>query len=195
MDTISEVSGSPRCSVCGIVFPDSDLIQYGDARICASCKPAFFQKLKEGAVLPIGFNYAGFWKRFGAVFIDGIIFQIMNFSMLFALGLKFIAIEQKPEEMSLRIILAIVQYIIIFGYEVFFIGKFGATLGKMALGVKVVNADGSKVGYLKSAGRFFAKILSGIILCIGYLMAAFDDEKRALHDRICNTRVILKTKD
>ncbi|MGD0278118.1 MAG: RDD family protein [Smithella sp.] len=195
MDTISEAAGSSMCSVCGTVFPDSDLIQYGDAKICASCKPAFFQRLKEGVALPIGFNYAGFWKRGGAVFIDGIILLIINLSMLLAFGLKLFVTKPAAAEMPLRNTLTIVQYIISFGYEVFFIGKYGATLGKMALKIKVINADGSKVGYLKAAGRYFAKILSGIILAIGYFMAAFDDEKRALHDRICNTRVILKTKD
>jgi uncharacterized RDD family membrane protein YckC len=195
MDTISEVAGSPRCSVCGTVFPDSDLIQYGDDKICASCKPAFFQKLKEGAALAIGFNYAGFWKRGGAIFIDGIILQIVNLSMLFAFGLKFIDPKPTPEAIHLRLILMIPQYIFFFGYEVFFIGKFGATPGKMASKIKVINADGSKVGYLKALGRVFAKFLSVIILGIGYIMAAFDDEKRALHDRICNTRVILTTKD
>ena len=48
MDSISEAASSPRCSVCGIAFPNSDLIQYGNDKICASCKPAFFQRLKEG---------------------------------------------------------------------------------------------------------------------------------------------------
>ena len=91
--------------------------------------------------------------------------------------------------------MTIVLYIISFGYEVFFIGKFGATPGKMACSIKVINADGSKVSYLKALGRVFAYFLSGLILGIGYIMAAFDDEKRALHDRICNTRVILKKKD
>ncbi len=62
----------------------------------------------------------------------------------------------------------------------------------MALGLKVITADGDKVSYLKAFGRYFAEIVSGIILCIGYIMAAFDDEKRTLHDRICNTRVVKK---
>ena len=115
--------------------------------------------------------------------------------MYFAFGLKFFVTKPTAEEMPLRITLMIVQYIIQFGYEVFFIGKFGATPGKMALKIKVINADGSKVSYLKALGRLFAYFLSGIILGIGLIMAAFDDEKRALHDRICNTRVILKTKD
>jgi uncharacterized RDD family membrane protein YckC len=62
----------------------------------------------------------------------------------------------------------------------------------MACNVKVVKADGSPVGYGLATGRFFAKIISGIILGIGYIMAAFDEEKRSLHDRICNTRVVAR---
>ena len=77
-------------------------------------------------------------------------------------------------------------------YEVLPIGAYGATLGKMACKIRVVVADGSKVSYLRSLGRYFAKMLSGIICAIGYLMAAFDEEKRALHDRICSTRVVIK---
>ena len=75
-------------------------------------------------------------------------------------------------------------------YEVYFIGRFGATLGKMALKLKVVRPDGSPVSYMRALGRHFAKYLSAIILLIGYIMAAFDEEKRALHDRICDTRVV-----
>ena len=195
MDAFSEVAHPLRCSVCGVAYPYSDLIQYGDAQICASCKPGFFQSLKEGVTLPIGFTYAGFWKRSGARFIDGIILWIVNMALFFAFGLSFFSVKQTAEEISLRSILTIVLYIISFGYEVFFIGKFGATPGKMACSIKVINADGSKVSYLKALGRVFAYFLSGLILGIGYIMAAFDDEKRALHDRICNTRVILKKKD
>ncbi|MBM3736637.1 MAG: RDD family protein [Acidobacteria bacterium] len=79
------------------------------------------------------------------------------------------------------------------GYEIFMIGSRGQTLGKMAMSLKVVRADGSALGYGLAAGRYFSSILSAIILMIGYLMALWDPEKRALHDRICETRVI-KTK-
>ena len=78
------------------------------------------------------------------------------------------------------------------GYETLMIGKYGATLGKMAAKVRVVTAEGGKVSYARALGRYFSKILSGMICAIGYIMAAFDEEKRALHDRICNTRVVLK---
>ena len=75
-------------------------------------------------------------------------------------------------------------------YFTFFIGKFGATPGKMACKIKVVNADGSQVSYAKAAGRFFGYFVSTIILCIGFLMMLWDNEKRTLHDRMCDTRVI-----
>jgi uncharacterized RDD family membrane protein YckC len=75
-------------------------------------------------------------------------------------------------------------------YEVYFIGSTGATPGKMALKLKVIRADGAPVDYGLALGRYFAKILSALILLIGYIMAGFDEQKRALHDRICDTRVV-----
>jgi uncharacterized RDD family membrane protein YckC len=62
----------------------------------------------------------------------------------------------------------------------------------MAVGLKVVRTDGSGLGWGIAVGRFFMYIVSGIILLIGYIMAGFDEEKRALHDRVCDTRVIYK---
>ncbi len=183
-------TGFSNCSVCKTAHADSELIQYNDLKICASCKPAFFQKLKEGAALPADRSYAGFWRRGAALFVDGIIFWILSFCMYLAAGISFLALERTPEEAKTVMIITAIQYLIWFAYQVYFIGKHGATPGKMALGVKVINADGSRVSYLKAFGRIFATGLSSIILGIGFLMAAFDDEKRALHDRICNTRVI-----
>ena len=75
-------------------------------------------------------------------------------------------------------------------YEAFFVNKMGATPGKMALGLKVVRPDGRPVDLGRAFGRYFAKMLSGLILFIGYIIAGFDSEKRALHDMICDTRVV-----
>ena len=62
------------CSECGKIFPAEETIRYGNARVCAGCKPIFLQKLAEGARLNTGeLNYAGFWIRFAAKFIDGLI--------------------------------------------------------------------------------------------------------------------------
>jgi len=68
--------------------------------------------------------------------------------------------------------------------------KFEATPGKLALGLRIVRADGSKLSHGRIIGRFFAEKLSAFVFFIGYLIAAFDDQKRALHDMICDTRVV-----
>jgi len=102
--------------------------------------------------------------------------------------------EQNPDELDLLVIinllLSLLQMAVSFGYATWFVGKFGATPGKMACKLQVVTAEGGRVTYLRALGRAFAEIISSIILLIGYIMAAFDDQKRTLHDRICSTRVI-----
>jgi uncharacterized RDD family membrane protein YckC len=75
-------------------------------------------------------------------------------------------------------------------YEGLFVAHFAATPGKMALGLKVVRPDGRLVGVGRAFGRYFAKMLSAIMLWIGFIMVAFDSDKRGLHDMICDTRVV-----
>ena len=60
----------------------------------------------------------------------------------------------------------------------------------MALGLKVIRADGGPISVGLAVGRYFAKILSALTLWIGFIIAGFDREKRTLHDHICGTRVI-----
>ena len=77
-------------------------------------------------------------------------------------------------------------------YDALFIGRFAATPGKMMAGLKVVDANASRVTYARAWGRAFAEILTGLTFSIGYIIAAFDGQKRALHDYVCDTRVIFK---
>jgi uncharacterized RDD family membrane protein YckC len=187
------------CAECGRIFDKDSTIQYGEIRVCASCKPVFMQKLAEGAAIGgTRLNYAGFWTRFGAVFLDWILMYCTSLLIALAVGLSFTqAVGAEPTApadlfTAKRLFVLICQLFLPLTYEVFFIGKYGATLGKMACKIKVVTADGGRVSYLRAFGRYFAKVVSALPCLIGYFMAAFDDEKRALHDRICNTRVILK---
>jgi uncharacterized RDD family membrane protein YckC len=171
------------CAECGGIFPETEMVSYKGANICGGCKPAFFQKVREGGVT-MSFAYAGFWIRFVAYFIDAILMTVVNFAVGFVIG--FTLGDPAVAEM----IGSGIGLLLNLAYYVFFHGKYGATLGKMALGLRVVMPDGSPISYMRAFGRFFAEILSGLILLIGYIIAAFDVEKRALHDHICNTRVI-----
>jgi len=168
-----------KCVECGGTFPFDDMIRHGAVHVCANCKPVFMQKLVEGAQIDQPrLRYAGFWRRFLAVLIDSMIFGVLNVSILL-IGLPF---------GNFGILLS---YIARGLYEVILVGSYGATVGKTVCQIRVVTADGGRVSYGLALGRYFAKILSGVMLGIGFLMAAFDDEKRSLHDRICNTRVVM----
>jgi uncharacterized RDD family membrane protein YckC len=66
-----------------------------------------------------------------------------------------------------------------------------ATIGKRAVGIKVIDLDGKRITFPRALGRFFAKIISGLVLYIGFIMAGFTERKQALHDIIAGTLVIM----
>ena len=79
----AEASAS-ACGVCGKSLPPQDLIQFEGVNVCAACKPAFLQKLKEDSTIPMQMEYAGFWIRFGAVFLDGLILSVPYYIVYFS---------------------------------------------------------------------------------------------------------------
>src|SRR5439155_24255868 len=131
-----------------------------------------------------GLTYAGFWIRFGAKFIDGIILQVFNYAFRFA-TIGFTVSSEPSQQIRWTFLNMGFSLLVGAAYAIFFVGKYGATPGKMALRLKIVTPMGAPISYGRATGRHFSEILSSIILCIGYIMAAFDDEKLALHDRIC----------
>ncbi len=176
------------CTQCGKPALVDEMFNFKDHLVCASCKPVFVQKLKEGVRLFDDYEYAGFWIRFWAKIVDNFIVGFISIAMIMIPG-AVIGIAGMADSMS-GFFGYMIQLIIPLAYNTFFIGKYAATPGKMALKLKVIKADGEKITYLRAAGRHFSEIISGVIMAIGYIMAAFDKEKRALHDHICSTRVI-----
>ena len=188
--------GQAQCSQCGKVLPADEVVRVDNYNVCALCKPMLLQKLREGVSPAVGafglasMRYGGFWIRFGAVFLDGLILSPFIYGPLI-----YSAVMRGPQALqnqSLQPLLLGLQYGLPIAYETIMIGRYGATLGKMACRLQVVRANGEPITYARSLGRHFAKILSTIILFVGYIMAAFDDQKRALHDHICDTRVVVK---
>src|SRR5271163_4234157 len=94
----------------------------------------------------------------------------------------------------------LIYFLAVISYEVLFLRYRGATLGKMACGLRVVRSDGSSLGWGASVGRFvmWNVVTSGIpylnfiLMSISGIMTGTDGEKRALHDRVCDTRVVYK---
>jgi uncharacterized RDD family membrane protein YckC len=189
------------CSECGRPFPAGELVAIGSATVCAACKPVFMQRMREGGQALGVRRYAGFWIRFVARLIDGVILYIAQLIVSIPLTLMMggVGATLRPGANPAALFSAmagllgvtvVINLAIAVTYEAYFLSTRGATPGKMVLGLKVIRADGSPVSVGLAIGRYFAMMLSWLILAIGYIMAGFDDEKRSLHDRICETRVI-----
>ncbi|MEA2012481.1 MAG: RDD family protein [Verrucomicrobiota bacterium] len=194
-----------ECEQCRKKFLSDELIEIGGIQICEKCKPMLLQKFEEGKTADLFHKYGGLWQRCGALFLDGIILQLANIPL--TLLLAFIIFGQftmSPTSgngpfssgiLTFQGLNMFISFLIAITYSVWFVVNKGATLGKMASGLIIINTDGSEgISKEKAIGRFLLKnYVSGILtLGIGYLIAVFDDKKRTLHDRICNTRVIKK---
>src|SRR3954452_15263351 len=114
---------------------------------------------------------AGFWRRFAAAFIDGILLGIVDFILrkIFSVGIYYVA-----------------SLIINWGYFTAMEGSArGATVGKMALGIRVLDFErGGRLSYGRALIRNVAKILSAIPIFLGYFWMLWDSEKRTWHDKI-----------
>jgi uncharacterized RDD family membrane protein YckC len=182
---------SETCTQCQKVFPRDELMRFENDRVCAQCKSLYLQRLKEGVQPSMLLVYAGFWVRFAAKFLDGLILGVPYFAVIIIFMPSILTAQRAGNpNFAATCLLQLALWGFSATYQTWFVGRFGATPGKMAMKLKIVRADGQKVTYGRAFGRFFAELLSAVILDIGYIMAAFDEEKRALHDRICDTRVV-----
>ncbi|WP_303721424.1 RDD family protein [Malonomonas rubra] len=181
------------CPKCGESFdlPATEVIVGAKSQERVT-KPVFPQpesmlhRQKEIDALP----KAGFWIRVVATMLDGLIVFVLQFVLGLLLAMAGFAVGSGgTEEVSGLVMLF--SYIIGFAYYIIFTGHCGQTPGKMAVRIKVIRTDGSEIGYGKATFReVVAKFISGIILGIGYLMVAFDEQKQGLHDRMSDTYVI-----
>lgn len=185
------------CSECGRPFPTAQLVPIGNASVCAQCKPVFLQRMREGGQSLGVRRYAGFWIRFVARVLDGVILgvviAVVNVPVQIMVGLGSIRGDQAgalPLVFGLMGVMILVDFALGFAYEVYFVSTRGATPGKMILGLKIIRSDGGPLSVGQAVGRYFAYLLDSFTMLIGFIMAGFDDQKRALHDRICDTRVI-----
>ncbi len=197
------------CSQCGRTFAHSDMVQIAGNWVCGDCKPAFLSRVMASgaaAVSPRGWQYGGFWIRFGARMIDGVVLGV-PLLILFALLIpNLLRTQRDPSNPDFTafavfgITFFLVYFLAVICYEVLMLKYRGATLGKMACGLKVVRADGTGLGWGVSFGRFFMwnivtsgiPYVNSILVLISAIMAGTDSEKRALHDRVCDTRVVYK---
>ena len=139
-------------------------------------------------------RYGGFWIRVVAYIIDVILLNVAFAIISAIIGVSMIPTDPTkldPEAMSKMGIFELIALVATWLYFALMeSSQRGATVGKMAMGLRVVDEQGNRISFGRATGRFFAKFVSGIILLIGYIMVAFTERKRALHDMMAGTLVI-----
>lgn len=136
-------------------------------------------------------SYAGFWSRVAAYLIDflivGAIASILS-RMLFGYYYPHFESGQNSSAGGVSLLVSWIY----FAYQESSAKQ--ATIGKLAVGIKVCSENGQRLTFANATGRHFAKILSAIIIFIGFIMVAFDEKKQGLHDKLAKTLVIYNNK-
>ncbi len=127
-------------------------------------------------------NYAGFWERFFAALVDGIVMSAIGYGLNYLFTGNIFGLWYW--NFFSNIVLGWLYYALQES------GSRQATLGKMALDIKVCNLEGGRISFAQATGRFFGRYLSAMILLIGYLMMLWDSKKQTLHDKLARTLVV-----
>lgn len=206
---VNLAAGAAFCGSCGtptgtpaaaILRPSVPPSYVGGSSHAAYADPA-------GLVVSRGFTYAGFWLRVVASLIDGVIMGLaggvllMPVFVLTGLGAHIDDLAERHGRPDPALLVGFLGMILVFAAVSMLIqwlyhaylesGEKQATWGKQALGLYVTDLMGGPVTFGRASGRFFAKIVTGMIpLGIGYIMAGFTERKQALHDMIASCLVL-----
>ena len=148
-------------------------------------QPGFPPYLQTHVPAQAYLQYAGFWRRFLAFLIDGIILATVDYFLGRAMGLDPTDFHQ--DRTAYDALTTLIHWLYFAGMES---SSLSATLGKLALGITVGDLNGNRISFLRATGRHFAKIISGLLCFIGYIMAGFTAKKQALHDMIAGCLVL-----
>ncbi|MBX3663394.1 MAG: RDD family protein [Burkholderiales bacterium] len=127
--------------------------------------------------------YAGFWARFAAMMVDSAIIMIIGIVLIVLLSMAMGGVGAVIGNIAF----VILQFLY---WPVMESSARQATFGKRLMGLQVTDLEGGPTSFIKSLLRNLAKILSALILCIGFLMAAFTGRKQALHDMMTGCLVV-----
>ncbi|MFZ1918061.1 MAG: RDD family protein [Terriglobales bacterium] len=152
-------------------------------------------------VAPVGNRYGGFWIRVVAAIVDAVLVRVVVHPVAAIFGIGGLAASglglhglRHGAGLPLLIFGSGVLAVLTIGaswlYEALMLSSsYQATLGKMIFGMKVTDLSGNRLSFAHATGRHFAKWISSLTLCIGYIMVGFTERKQGLHDMIAGTLV------
>jgi uncharacterized RDD family membrane protein YckC len=198
--------GAAFCSSCGQPL-NPPFAAAPNARVSATSISQPYASIPRAPLFPES-AYAGFWLRVVAHLIDGLLagiaFSVVFLAAIAAVGIGYlkdlIRETNNPEDIFTPGLIAIIFVLCATSIVMMWIyyawmesSSYQGTLGKMALGLIVTDLEGRRISFARASGRYFAKIITGLIpLGIGYAMAGFTAKKQALHDMIAGCLVLRK---
>jgi len=174
--------GVRRCSRCGSPFCRNCLVQMQNGLFCATCKTEQVLDVRSG-VSSSEAEYASMGRRLGGYLIDYI-------PVLVIIVVFVVYSAARGQSVGAFHPISIILGLLFISYEALMLGTRGQTLGKMAVGVRVVNADGTPISMGQGWGRAFARSILGWLFIVDYIPAFFTAEKTTIHDMLAKTRVI-----
>ncbi|MGO1000715.1 RDD family protein [Lysobacter sp. CA196] len=204
----ASVTAAPAAATATAAPAASDLDDTSAAAEPASPYAAPRAGVADDTTVVHGFEvvHVGFWKRLAAYMIDSLLVGIayyavsmvltvglIGFGMSSASGLSSAAWLENPG-VAIAVLMGVVYTCIGLISAAYYVGfessSMQATLGKLAVGIKVVDADGRRLTRMRALGRWASSLLSYLSLCVGFLMIAFTERKRGLHDILAKTQVV-----
>lgn len=195
--SLPSVPSEIKCSICGRLRAPDQTTRYSSETICADCKIPFLEKIREGGIHQPSVELPTFTSRFLAKAVD--VFAYLSLQTMADRTIFypiFRSIPAVPENYGLILkITGVLHGILLLSYNIAFLYWRGQTVGKMVLGIKVERRGGGRLSLLQAVVRVLAELLSCGLFLLGYLLAVFDSERRALHDSLARTKVVKVPRD
>ena len=174
------------CSRCGEAFCPDCLVTIQGQPFCGDCKTEQLLDVRSGTDRKL--QYAGFWIRFGALVFDWVVFGIPAY-FLTTVAMTYVMEESSPPAYAVLSITPLFVFPILYEGLMLML-KNGQTVGKMALRLRVVRTDGSRITATQAWVRTILRIILGCFIIIDPIPFFFTEEKTTLHDWIAGTRVV-----
>lgn len=190
----SVMVGVVRCRRCQQTFCRNCVVALRGQYYCAQCKGQQVRDIQSGTEAG-SLELASIGRRFAAMWVDGLVAAVVVVPAFVALGFSLAANPQAPPSETaanaMFFIITVGFALLMLTYEGLMLSRRGQTLGKMAVGIKVVTPEGRDIGAGQAWGRaVLRQIFWSYLAFINYLPALFTKHKTAIHDLACKTRVV-----
>ncbi|HEY6549530.1 MAG TPA: RDD family protein [Vicinamibacteria bacterium] len=182
-----------RCARCEGEFCRDCVVFLRDQPYCAACKHEQVRDLLSG-IMPGALDLASTGRRFAGLWIDSFVTSMAAYALIIPLFVALGVMSSAGAKDEPPVLMMLIIYPILFGapvvYEGLMLARRGQTLGKMAVGIKVVTPEGGDLSRGQAWGRAGLKLVLGSCMGIDYLPAFLTRERTCLHDLMVKTRVV-----